>query len=109
MRRSGALPNVSILLGCQSITKAFGAGPLFRDLSFGFFEGDRVGLVGPNGSGKSTLLAILAGLESPDSGTVSARRGLVLAHVPQHAFPPMKSHEIPTVPDEWHNDVLEAR
>ena len=34
---------------------------------------------------------------------------LCIAHVPQHAFPPMKSHEIPTVPDEWHNDVLEAR
>ena len=94
MRRSGALPNVSILLGCQLITKAFGAGPLFRDLSFGFFEGDRVGLVGPNGSGKSTLLAILAGLESPDSGTVSARRGLVLAHVPQHpTFAPSTTAE----------------
>ncbi len=79
---------MSILLGCQSISKAFGSGPLFRDLSFGLFEGDRAGLVGPNGSGKSTLLAILAGQEAPDEGTVSRRRGLSLAHVPQHpVFP----------------------
>jgi ATP-binding cassette subfamily F protein uup len=75
---------LSILLGCQSISKAFGAGPLFRDLSFGIFEGDRAGLVGPNGSGKSTLVSILAGIEAPDEGTVARRRGLALAHVPQH-------------------------
>ncbi|MBU6282355.1 ATP-binding cassette domain-containing protein, partial [bacterium] len=85
---------MSILLGCQSISKAFGAGPLFRDLSFGLFEGDRAGLVGPNGSGKSTLLAILAGLEAPDEGSVSRRRGLALAHVPQHpVFPAEASAE----------------
>ncbi|MFM7737681.1 MAG: ATP-binding cassette domain-containing protein [Alphaproteobacteria bacterium] len=79
---------MSILLGCQSIAKAFGTGPLFRDLSFGIFEGDRAGLVGPNGSGKSTLLSILAGHDEPDEGTVSRRRGLALAHVPQHpVFP----------------------
>ncbi len=60
-----------LLLGCQEIAKAYGARPLFDELSFGLFEGDRVGLVGPNGSGKSTLLKILAGLEAPDRGTRS--------------------------------------
>jgi ATPase subunit of ABC transporter with duplicated ATPase domains len=52
---------MSLLLSCQGISKAYGAAPLFEQLSFGLFEGDRVGLVGPNGSGKSTLLGRLAG------------------------------------------------
>ena len=72
-----------LLLSCQGITKAFGPRPLFEGLSFGVFEGDRVGLVGPNGSGKSTLLKILAGLETPDTGTRAARKRLRVGHVPQ--------------------------
>ena len=63
-----------LLLSCEAISKAFGTRPLFDELSFGLFEGDRVGLVGPNGSGKSTLLKILAGLETPDCGTRVAPR-----------------------------------
>ena len=74
---------MSLLLGCQSISKAFGSVPLFADLSFGLFDGDRAGLVGPNGSGKSTLVRILAGIETPDSGSISLRRQVKLAYVAQ--------------------------
>jgi len=73
----------ALLLSCEAVSKAFGARPLFERLSLGLFEGDRVGLIGPNGSGKSTLLRILAGLETPDDGTRSARRGLRVGYVPQ--------------------------
>ncbi|HEV7731597.1 MAG TPA: ABC-F family ATP-binding cassette domain-containing protein [Candidatus Binatia bacterium] len=75
---------MALLLGCQKITKAYGAAPLVRDLSFGIHDGDRIGLVGPNGCGKSTLLRVLAGLESPDEGTVALRRLTRLEYVPQH-------------------------
>ena len=44
----------------------------------------RIGVVGPNGSGKSTLLKILAGLEAPDAGEVSRRRGTRVAYLDQH-------------------------
>ena len=74
---------MALLLGVQGITKAYGAAPLFADVSFGVHDGDRVGLVGPNGSGKSTLLRILAGAEPPDAGTVALRRNTRLAYVPQ--------------------------
>ena len=72
-----------LLLSCEGITKAYGSRPLFDGLSLGLFEGDRVGLIGPNGSGKSTLLKILAGLETPDSGTRSLRRQVRIGYVAQ--------------------------
>jgi ATP-binding cassette subfamily F protein uup len=72
-----------LLLSCESISKQFGARPLFENLTFGLSEGDRVGLVGPNGSGKSTLLKILAGIEEPDSGSRSVRKGVRAGYVPQ--------------------------
>jgi ATP-binding cassette subfamily F protein uup len=76
------------------VGKGYGALPLFENLSFGLFEGDRVGLIGPNGSGKSTLLKILAGIEEPDTGNRSLRRGLRMGFVPQDPeFPAGRSVE----------------
>ncbi len=72
-----------LLLSCRDVAKAFGAVPLFTGVTFGVTEGEHVALVGPNGSGKTTLLRVLAGLEPPDSGTVAARRALVIGYVPQ--------------------------
>ena len=73
----------TVLLTSNQLSKAFGSQRLFDDLSFSLFEGDPVGLVGPNGAGKSTLLKILAGLESPDDGSVSVRRNTRIGYVPQ--------------------------
>ncbi len=73
----------SVLLSCEAISKAYGLQSLFSGLSFALSEGDRVGLVGPNGSGKSTFLKILAGVESPDSGTRAVRRLARIGYVPQ--------------------------
>jgi ATP-binding cassette subfamily F protein uup len=51
--------------------------------TLGIDEGDRIGLVGRNGCGKTTFLKILAGLLSPDSGEVTARRDLVVSYLSQ--------------------------
>jgi ATP-binding cassette subfamily F protein uup len=78
------LPPVSSpIVNAQEITKAFGALPLFQNVSFTISEGDRIGLIGPNGSGKSTLLRILAGEVNPDRGDVSFRKRTRLACVEQ--------------------------
>jgi len=71
------------LLNCDTISKWYGTRTLFRGISLGIGEGERLGLIGPNGSGKSTLLRILAGEEEPDEGVVTARRGLRLGMAPQ--------------------------
>lgn len=46
-------------------------------------EGQRIGLVGRNGCGKTTFLKLLAGLQSPDSGTVTRRRDLAVSYLSQ--------------------------
>src|SRR5438270_82165 len=71
------------IINAQKISKAFGAQPLFQDISFTISEGSRIGLIGPNGSGKSTLLRILAGTEEPNSGNVAVRKRLRLSYVEQ--------------------------
>ena len=71
------------IINAQKISKAFGAQPLFQDVSFTVSEGSRIGLIGPNGSGKSTLLRILAGTEDPDGGNVAIRKRMRVSYVEQ--------------------------
>ena len=71
------------ILNAQSVTKQFGAKPLFFNISFTVEDGDRIGLIGPNGAGKSTLLAVLAGQVEPDSGELAVRKRARAAYVPQ--------------------------
>jgi len=86
---------MTLLLSCQSASKAFASRALFKDLSISVHEGDKIGLIGLNGSGKSTLLKILAGIEKPDSGIISPKKGLTIGYVPQTCeFPDLLPEEI---------------
>ena len=71
------------ILNAQSISKRFGAAPLFENIGFAVHDADRIGLIGPNGAGKSTLLAILGGEQEPDSGEVAFRKRVRVSYVHQ--------------------------
>jgi ATP-binding cassette subfamily F protein uup len=73
------------ILNAQGLTKAFGATPLFREISFTVSDGDRIGLIGPNGAGKSTLLKVLAGDEDADAGDVATRKRARIGYVQQES------------------------
>ena len=72
------------LLSARGLSKSFGGRLVLDGLDLELADGMRIGVLGPNGGGKSTLLRILAGLEHADAGTVTRRRGLVHAFLPQH-------------------------
>jgi sulfate transport system ATP-binding protein len=55
----------------HNVTKRFGAFTALDDVSVTVEDGALMALLGPSGSGKSTLLRVIAGLETPDAGSVS--------------------------------------
>lgn len=71
------------ILQIDSLSKSFGERVLFRDITFGIAEGDKIGLIAPNGAGKTTLLNIIAGREPFDSGSVTFRNGIRVAYLDQ--------------------------
>ena len=71
------------LLTIENLSKSFTDRLLFDNVSFGINEEDKVGVIGINGTGKSTLLKIIAGLEEPDSGTVTKGKKVRISYLPQ--------------------------
>ena len=60
----------SKILELKDINKSFGEKVLFKDFSYQFQRGEKVGIIGKNGAGKSTLLNIIQGFEKADSGEI---------------------------------------
>ena len=74
---------MGFLISYQSLGMTFGSQVLFSDLSIGFSEGERIGLIGSNGSGKSTLLKIFADQIKPDTGERSQKKYLGFEYLAQ--------------------------
>ena len=66
-----------------SVRKSFESRLLIDDLSFSLPAGGIVGVIGGNGTGKTTLLKMIAGVESPDSGTLRVGDTVSVAYVDQ--------------------------
>ena len=72
-----------LILTAEGLSKAYTEKVLLRSVSLGVSRGDKIGVVGLNGAGKSTLLRILAGEETPDTGTVITAGGVRTAYLSQ--------------------------
>ena len=71
------------LLSVNNLSKSYGDRVLFRGISFGINQGDKVALVAKNGSGKSTLFKILKGNEIADSGEAVFRKDITVSFLDQ--------------------------
>lgn len=70
-------------LQIENLSKSFGDRMLFSDITFGIYQGDKIGIIAINGSGKSTFLNILAGIEDYDYGKIVARNDLKIGYLTQ--------------------------
>tara|TARA_B110000444_G_scaffold156042_1_gene145932 strand:- start:4650 stop:6512 length:1863 start_codon:yes stop_codon:yes gene_type:complete len=71
------------LLSVEGISKSYGEKTIFKTLSFGINQGQKIALIAKNGSGKTSILNIIAGIDSPDEGNVIFRNDLRIAYLPQ--------------------------
>ncbi|MEP6280370.1 MAG: ABC-F family ATP-binding cassette domain-containing protein, partial [Nonlabens ulvanivorans] len=67
----------------ENVSRAFADKVLFKDISLGINQGQKIGFVAKNGYGKSTLLNIITRAEEPDSGNVAYRTDLRMAFLSQ--------------------------
>jgi ATP-binding cassette subfamily F protein 3 len=70
-------------LSMRGVVKSFGGRLILDGADLEVGPRARVGLIGANGAGKSTILRLVAGDEQPDGGTVTLRKGVVVAHLHQ--------------------------
>lgn len=74
---------VSMILACQKISKAFGGESVLNNVNFLINEGEKAALIGINGAGKTTLLKIITGEYEADSGEVIFQKGTSFGYLSQ--------------------------
>jgi ATP-binding cassette subfamily F protein uup len=71
------------VISATDVRKIYDHEVILDGVSLTVDDGERVGIVGNNGCGKSTFGSVLAGLVSPDSGTIAVRKGAKVAYLSQ--------------------------
>ena len=71
-------------LSAENVSRNLGERWVFKNLFFGLQKGEKVALIGKNGTGKTTLMETLMGMQSPDEGKISIRKGIRVGYLPQN-------------------------
>ncbi len=74
-----------MILTVENLSKSYGEKILFENINFTIDNGDKIGLVGVNGTGKSTFIKTIAGVITPDYGSMIKARGLQIECLLQDA------------------------
>ena len=74
---------MTFALQCANLSKSFGSVVALRSLDLAVKTGDLLALLGPSGCGKTTTLRLIAGFETPDSGTIRINEQVI---VDEHTF-----------------------
>lgn len=70
-------------LRIDGVSKAYGERTLFQHIDLSIDQGDKIALVANNGAGKTSLLRIIAGTESPDTGTAVLQKNIRFDYLDQ--------------------------
>jgi ABC transport system ATP-binding/permease protein len=71
-------------LSAENLGRNLGERWLFKNLSFGVLQGEKVALIGTNGCGKSSLMDVIAGLIPADEGVMSIRKEIKVGYLNQN-------------------------
>lgn len=71
------------MISMNGVGVSFGANTLLKSISFIVNRGEKVALTGRNGAGKSTILKLIAGRQTPTSGSISRENGITIGYLPQ--------------------------
>jgi ABC-type ATPase involved in cell division len=98
------------LLSLTQVTKRYVDGRqdvvLLDDVSLEIDQGDFVGMWGPKRSGKSTLLRVMAGMEQPDSGTVTFDGRELVSMSARELARQLRRNGIALVSSEWRTQIV---
>ncbi len=72
-----------VVIEADNVSKGFGDRLLINNLSFKLPQGGIVGIIGPNGAGKTTLFRMMAGVDQPDTGTLTLGQTVQISYVDQ--------------------------
>ena len=71
------------MISINNLTIEFSSQVLFDNINYVINPKDKIALVGKNGAGKSTMLKIIAGLQTPTSGSVAIPADVTIGYLPQ--------------------------
>ncbi len=81
------------ILEVKGLAKHYGDIAIINNFEYTFKKGERIGIIGKNGTGKSTFLNLLAGTETPDTGTVVMGDTIVQGYYKQDGLPHIRDDQ----------------